>query len=185
MRSIFILLFLLSGQLLFAQPKPTDLDKSPMDMSYWPANYPISKMRGQVTDDPVARLLYSRPQKKGRVIFGGEVKYNEVWRLGANESTEVEFFKNVKIGGKKIPKGRYTLFCIPTESKWTIILNRELNTWGSFTYNADKDIVRVDVPVQKNGEGVEALTMYFDGVNGGANLVVLWDELKVTVPINL
>ncbi|GEO09409.1 hypothetical protein SAE01_19050 [Segetibacter aerophilus] len=161
-----------------AQQKPTDLDKSPMDVSYFPANYPITKMRGQANGDPLARVIYSRPQKKGREIFGEEVKYNDVWRLGANEATELELFKNASIGGKKIPKGRYTLYCIPTEAKWTIVINRDNYSWGSFTYKADKDIARVDVPVQKTADNVEALSMYFDA----NSLIIQWENLKVAVP---
>lgn len=185
MRLILACLFLLSTQLLTAQQKPTDIDKSPMDMSYWPANYPISKMRGQVAEDPTARLIYSRPYKKGRNIFGSEVKYSEIWRFGANEASEVEFFKNVKVGGKKLAKGRYTIYCIPTENKWTVIFNKDLNTWGSFTYSSDKDVLRVDVPVQKNSEIVEALTMYFDTTGNATSLQIQWDDLKVSVPVSL
>jgi hypothetical protein len=163
-----------------AQPKPTDLDKSPMDISYYPPDYPILKMKGQTNKDPLARLIYSRPQKKEREIFGQEVKYNEVWRLGANEATELELFKNATIGGKSVPKGRYTLYCIPTETKWTIIVSKDNYTWGSFSYKSDKDVARIDVPVQKNNETTEALTMYFekDGLN------ILWDNLKVAVPVS-
>lgn len=179
-RIVFLSGFILSGQLLFAQPKPTDLDKSPLDISYYPANYPISKMRGQANGEPLARIIYSRPQKKGREIFGQEVKYNEVWRLGANEATELELFKNATIGGKKVPKGRYTLFCIPTEAKWTIILNKDNYNWGSFTYKSDKDVARIDVPVQKNDEINEALTMYFEK----NNLLILWEAIKVAVPVS-
>ena len=161
------------------QSKPPDLDKSPMDVSYFPRNYPQLKMRGQITAEPSARLLYSRPQMKGRAIFGEEVKYNEVWRLGANESTELELFKNATIGGKKIAKGRYSVFCIPTESKWTIVLNKDNYSWGSFTYKADKDVARIEVPVQKNGDNVEALTMYFDT----NTWVIQWANLKATIPV--
>ncbi|MDB5246325.1 MAG: hypothetical protein JWQ40_719 [Segetibacter sp.] len=177
---VFLLGFVLAGQLIMAQPKPTDLDKSPMDVGYYPANFPILKMRGQANGDPSARILYSRPQKKGRTIFGDEIKYNEVWRLGANESTEIEFFKNATFGGKKIPKGRYTLYCIPTEAKWTIILNKDNYNWGSFTYKSDKDLARFDVPVQKNSEAVEALTMFFDN----NSLDILWDYNKVEIPVS-
>src|ERR1700741_4977067 len=91
------LLLLMSSFLANAQQKPTDLDKSPMDMSYYPQNYPNLKMNGKVNDAPIARVVYSRPQKNGRQIFGGIVKYGEVWRLGANEDTEIEFFRNVKL----------------------------------------------------------------------------------------
>src|SRR4051794_17503416 len=118
---VFLAVFTALSQLVMAQQKPTDLDKSPLDVSYYPPNYPILKMRGQAKGDALARIIYSRPQKKGREIFGQEVKYNELWRLGANEATEIEFFKNATVSGKKILKGRYTLYCVPVENKWTII----------------------------------------------------------------
>lgn len=175
---VFLLGFVLATQLIMAQ-KPTDLDKSPMDVSYYPANYPLLKMKGQINSEPLARILYSRPQKRGREIFGEEVKYNEVWRLGANEATELELFKNATIGGKKIPKGRYTVYCIPTETKWTIVLNRDNYSWGSFTYKQDKDVARIDVPVQKTADNVEALTMYFDNTSW----IIQWENLKVIVPV--
>jgi hypothetical protein len=180
MKNLLFLLAVLFSTQLFAQQKPTDLDKSPMDVSYYPANFPILKMRGQASGDPAARIIYSRPQLKGRNIFGEEVKYNEVWRLGANESTELELFKNAVIGGKKIPKGRYTLYCIPTENKWTIVINKDNYSWGSFTYKSDKDVARIDVPVQRNNEEVEAMTIYFES----SSIVILWDNVKVNVPIS-
>ena len=176
---LLLAVFVATGCLLVAQPKPTDLDKSPMDVSYFPANYPLLKMRGQITADPLARILYSRPLKKGREIFGEEVKYNDVWRMGANEATEMELFKNATIGDKKIPKGRYTVYCIPTETKWTIVLNKDNYSWGSFTYKAEKDAARIEVPVQKNTENVEALTMFFDS----NSWLIEWDNLKVAVPV--
>jgi hypothetical protein len=175
----FLFAFVLAGQFAMAQQKTTELDKSPMDVAYFPSNYPIAKMRGQATTDPLARILYSRPQKKGRDIFGVEVKYNDVWRLGANEATEVEFFKNATIGGKKVLKGRYTAYCIPTETKWTIVLNKDNYSWGSFSYKPEKDVARIEVPVQKNTENVEALTMFFDNNNWN----ILWENLKVAVPV--
>ena len=163
-----------------AQQRPTDLDKSPMDMSYYPANFPILKMKGQAVGEPLARVIYSRPQKRGRQIFGEEVKYNEVWRLGANEATELELFKHATIGGKRISKGRYILFCIPSENKWTLVINKDNYSWGSFTYNQDKDVARIDFPLQKLTEPVEALTMYFEN----NNWIIMWDNLKAEVPIS-
>jgi len=110
MKNIVLLSFLFLSLSALAQPKPTDLDKSPMDMSYWPANYPILKMSGKAKDQPIARIIYGRPQKNGRTIFGGIIKYNEIWRMGANEATEIEIFRNIKVAGKTISKGRYTIF---------------------------------------------------------------------------
>ncbi len=169
----------------FAQPKPTELDKSPMDMSYWPANYPILKMSGKAKDQPVARIIYGRPLKNGRAIFGGIIKYNEMWRLGANEATEIETFQALKIGGKILPKGRYTVYCLPTENKWTIIINKDNFCWGNFTYDSKKDLIRTDIDVEKNTDPAEAFTMYFEDGKNGANLIFLWDDIKTSLPILL
>ncbi len=168
-----------------AQQKPTDLDKSPMDMSYWPNNYPLLKMDGKAGAMPVARVIYSRPLKGGRIIYGNIIKYGDLWRLGANEATEIEFFSNVKIGGKLIAKGRYTMYYIPNENKWTLIINRENYTWGHFKYDSKKDVVRKDVDLEKNNETVEAFTMYFEETRNGANLIILWDDIKASLPITL
>lgn len=167
---------------VMAQQKPTDIDKSPMDVSYSPYNYPILKMSGKAGDQPVARVLYSRPQRNGRKIFGDVIHYNEIWRMGANEATEIEFFRNVKVGAKLIPKGRYTLYAICTETKWTIAFNTEKDYWG-LAQNPKKDLTRVEVPVQKMTEPVEALTIYFEDVKGGTNLIVMWDDQKISLPI--
>ena len=185
MKLMVSLIFFFTVVCVQAQQKPTDLDRSPMDMSYWPANYPILKMSGQAKDMPVARVIYGRPLKSGRAIFGGIVKYNDLWRLGANEATEIEFFKNVKIGGKQVVKGRYTLYCIPDESKWTLIFSKDNYAWGSFTYDPKKDMLRTDIAVDKNAETVEPLTIYFDESKNGANLIFLWEELKAVLPITV
>src|SRR5689334_3785889 len=109
---------------LLAQQGMPGIDKSPMDMSYYPVNYPVLKIQDKITEPLVARVIYSRPQKSGRSIFGGLVKTGEVWRLGANEATELQLFRTVHIGGKKIKPGRYTLYAIVNDNNWTIILNK-------------------------------------------------------------
>ena len=169
--------------LLHAQTLPP-VDKSPMDMSYYPHNYPVLKIQDKLTEPLVARVIYSRPQRSGRTIFGGLVKYGEVWRFGANEATEIEFYKNVKIGGKKLKAGRYTLYAIVNENTWTIIVNKETDTWGSFKYDAKKDIVRTQVPVQKTDASMEYLSMVFEKTTTGMNLIVAWDVVKVAIPFN-
>jgi hypothetical protein len=159
------------------------LDKSPMDMAYFPADYPILKTQNKATTPPVARVIYSRPQKDNRVIFGQLVEYNKVWRLGANEATEIEFFKDVTIGGKKVAKGRYTLYAIPTETKWTIILNKDTDTWGAFVYDDKKDVLRTDVPVEILNTPVEAFSMNFNKTSKGMDLFIAWDNVSVTLPV--
>ncbi|MBC7511743.1 MAG: DUF2911 domain-containing protein [Ferruginibacter sp.] len=166
-----------------AQTKLPPVDKSPMDMSYYPSGYPVLKIQDKAMEPLVARLIYSRPQKNGRSIFGELLSYGQVWRLGANEATEIEFFKPVRIGNTKIKKGRYTLYCIPYQDKWTLILNRETDTWGSFKYDETKDIVRIDAPVQKQTEVLESFAMAFEKATGGANLIIGWDSSLVNFPI--
>ena len=168
---------------LSAQIKLPPLDKSPMDMSYCPANYAFRQIDTQKVDPLVARVIYSRPQKKDRVIFGGLVPYNKVWRLGANEATEIEFFKSITINGEKIDKGRYTMYAIPDSAKWTIIINSNTDIWGEFSYDPKKDVLRTDVPVEKQSTSTEALTMVFAKSSTGYDLWMVWDDVKVMLPI--
>ncbi len=167
----------------FAQAKLPAVDKSPMDMSYYPNGYPVSKIQDKPTDPLMARVIYSRPMKNGRVVFGDLLEYGKVWRLGANEATEIEFYQNAKVGNTKIKKGRYTMYCIPYEDKWTVIINKDTDTWGSFKYDSKKDIARVDVPVQKQTEITEAFSMVFEKAATGSNLIMAWDDVKVSLPI--
>lgn len=159
------------------------IDKSPMDMCTYPAGYPLLKIQDKATEPLVARVIYSRPLKNNRVIFGELLEYNTVWRFGANENTEIEFFKDVTINKTKIKKGKYSLFAIPTKEKWTIIINKDLNSWGSFKYEASKDVLRVDVPVQKSTEIAEAFYIYLDKFQNGFSMNAGWDDVKISLPI--
>jgi len=187
MRKTSILVCLLVSFLFsFSQPsKLPEVDKSPMDVSYYPNNYPILKIQNKATEPLVARILYSRPQKQGRKIFGELVEYGKVWRLGANEATEIELYKDVKIGGKKVSKGRYTLYAIVSENVWTLILNKDTDTWGAFKYDSKKDVLRTDVPVQKTDEVVESMSMLFEKSATGISLIIAWEQVKVALPITL
>lgn len=187
MRKIIVLTTLLfSVSLLFSQgAKLPEVDKSPLDISYYPANYPILKIQNKVTDPLVARVIYSRPQKQGRKVFGELVEYGKVWRLGANEATEIEFYKDVKIGGKKITRGRYTLYALVYENTWTMILNKDTDTWGAFKYDSKKDVLRTDVAAEKANEAVESMSMWFEKTTSGISLVIAWEQVKVSLPITL
>lgn len=161
------------------------LDKSPMDMAYYPANFPVLKIQDKASEPLIARVIYSRPQKNNRSVYGELVEYNQVWRLGANEATEIEFYRDVKIAGKKIVKGKYTLYALVNPTEWTMILNKETDTWGAFKYDEKKDVLRTNVPVQKTSEPVEAFTIAFDKVTNGINMNVAWDTVQVALPILL
>jgi hypothetical protein len=153
-------------------------------MSYYPVDYPVLKIQGKVSEPLVARVVYSRPQKRGRKLFGDLVTYGQVWRLGANEATEIEFFRDVKIDAKTLKKGRYTLYALVNTDSWTLIFNKETDTWGAFRYNVSKDILRVTVPVEKQTDIAEAFSIAFQKAGKGADLVFRWDDVLVKLPIS-
>lgn len=161
------------------------LDKSPLDMAYFPSDYPMIKTQNKTNQPPLARVIYSRPQRDNRNIFGELIEYGKVWRLGANEATEIEFFRDAYVGGKKVVKGRYTLYAIPTETKWTLIINKDTDTWGAFVYDAKKDVVRTEVPVQKLATPVEPFSMTFVKADKGTNLVIAWESVSIQLPIDI
>ena len=195
MNKLFFLCFLAIAQAGFAQTavsnssstpttavKIPQLDKSPMDMAYYPDNYPVLKIKDKAIEPLVARVIYSRPQKEGRTIFGGLVEYGSVWRLGANEATEIELYKDVKIKDKKLARGRYTLYAIPTETQWTIIFNKDTDIWGVFKYDEKKDALRIPMPVQKSTTVAEAFSIQFSKSSAGADMMIAWDEAMVNIP---
>jgi hypothetical protein len=160
-------------------------DQSWLDISWFPINYPIEKMKGNDSLHLIAKLIYSRPHKKGRILFGESKEslcaYGVPWRLGANEATEIELFENVNIAGTNILKGTYVLYCIPHADRWTIIFNSNLHTWG-LHINPNKDIFKTDIPVLKQEPALEDFTMVFKENNTGADLIMAWDNVKTVLP---
>ncbi|MBX2913086.1 MAG: DUF2911 domain-containing protein [Cyclobacteriaceae bacterium] len=157
-----------------AQKLP-QLDASPADIA-------IFRPDGQGSA-PVAKVVYGRPQKKGRTILGGLEKYGKVWRTGANETTEIKLYKDVTVGDKMVKAGTYSLYTIPDKDKWVIIFNSKLDTWGAFEYDESKDVARVEVPAETSDKEVEAFTIAFDGKGGTGNMVLAWENTLVKVPL--
>ncbi len=159
------------------------LDISPMDMSYYPVDYPKLKMAKTISTAPLARVIYSRPHLQGRILFQDLLKYGEPWRIGANESTELDLYHDATIQGKKIKEGRYVIYCIPQPDKWTIVLNANIDSWG-LEPDSTKDIARFVIPVTHNTNQLEYLTIVFEKTRAGANLVMAWDDFEVRLPIS-
>jgi hypothetical protein len=159
------------------------VDVSPMDIAYFPEGYPIAKMTNPDLPRPKARVIYSRPHKQGRTIFGSLLKYGEHWRLGANEATELELFANATIQGKKVAAGRYVLYGIPQDSSWTIVFNNNLYSWG-LKQDAARDVYRFPVPVKQTPVPVEIFTMTFQKTATGADLLMAWDNVVAKLPIS-
>jgi len=152
-------------------------------MSYYPADYPVLKISDKASEGPLVRIIYGRPQKNGRLVFGSLVEYGKVWRLGANEATEIEFYKDVTISNKKVKKGRYTLYAIPEPGSWTVIINKDTDTWGAFKYDTKNDILRTSVPVIQVKEPVETLSITFVKTDSGCDLLVAWDNTEILLPV--
>ncbi len=190
MKKLFLIICLTG---LFVEANAQKLrgtDKSPMDMAYYPDNFAHDRKFAPklIGDMPaIVRVTYSRPAKKEREIFGTKiVPYGEVWRLGANESTEIKFYQDVTIQGKKVKAGTYSLFAIPTATEWTIILNKDLDFWGAYSYNKDNDVLRVSVPTKKTEEVVENFSIQcVRGSNDKeTTMKMAWDTTLVEVPIS-
>jgi hypothetical protein len=131
------------------------------------------------------KITYSQPHKKGRQIFGKLVPYGKVWRTGANEATELTITKNIQINGNLLTAGTYSIFTIPEKEKWTIIINSDLGLWGSYNYNEALDVMRFEVPVQEiTGDTVfEPFTIQLVQKNEVADLLMMWDKTKVSIPV--
>ncbi|MBI5371909.1 MAG: DUF2911 domain-containing protein [Sphingobacteriales bacterium] len=157
------------------------VDISPMDMCYYPVDYPKLKMTHSVSTPPLARVIYSRPHLQGRHIFHEVLKYDEPWRLGANEATELDLYKDVLVQGRKIKAGRYTLYCIPHPDNWTIAINSNTDTWG-LEQDTARDVARFTVPVIKTQNSLEYFTMLFEQKEQEAILLMAWDDVEVRLP---
>lgn len=127
-------------------------------------------------------VTYGRPSKKGRDIFGALEAYGKVWRAGADEATEITFKADGTLGGQPVKAGTYTLFVIPSQTEWTIILNSQLKQWGAYEYDKHKakDVLQVKVPVKNLDTVVEMFTIRFSG----GQMIMEWDKTQVAVPIS-
>ena len=168
---IITIIFFIDPGKLFAQeplsPRPSPL--SLVTMKY---------------EDTYVKITYCRPSKRGREIFGSLEPYGEVWRTGANEATELTFTRNVKIGGYEVAAGTYSLFTIPENGDWTIIINKDLGQWGAFSYNQDHDLLRFQAKTETMETVYEPFTIEFEqkGIKN-TNLLLMWDKTKVIIPI--
>lgn len=122
-------------------------------------------------------LVYSRPDVKGRKIFGGMEPYGTVWRTGANSATVITFSDDVTMEGNKIPAGEYGLFSIPGEQEWTIIISKQPKQWGAYTYKATDDFLRFKVKTEHLAQLTETMTLAFTNVTPTAcDLQMLWEH---------
>lgn len=130
-------------------------------------------------------ITYDRPAVNGREVWGKLVPYDSVWRAGANENTVIDFSSAVSFGGKDVPAGRYGVHLIPTQAEWTVILSRQSNAWGSFSYDPKEDLVRVGATPHP-AEPQERLAYTFDAPGVDSVVATLrWEKLALPITIKV
>ena len=150
-----------------------DLDESPHDIVYFRTNK---------IAPPSIKVLYGRPMKKGRDLFEEVIPYGQIWRVGANEATEVVFYKDVLFGGTEVKAGTYVLYAIPNEKEWTLILSSKTDVWGTYEYDEKYDVARGQAKVSR-AEFIEAFSIAFKEQGKHINMILGWDTARVTAPI--
>lgn len=150
----------------------------------FPSPSPLSTLKQHVGLTDI-EITYSRPSARGRPIFGGLVPFNEVWRTGANARTHISFSTPVKLNDTDIPAGDYSLFTIPGETEWTIIINKDVKS-SPFDYQASNDVARFTAPVAKLAEHVETFTIVINSIrDDSARIDLLWEHTAVPIHLNL
>ncbi len=161
------------------------IDKSPLDAAFFPAG--AAKRQFNKGPEPLVRVLYSRPALNGRSLFKDITKYGEVWRVGANESTEIMLYKDATIGGKLVKAGRYSLVITPTDGTWKVHINSENDGWGNYSHKPELDVVTTSIPVTQETEVVENLSiaLYSPSDNNVVHLKIGWDVYRAELPITM
>lgn len=155
----------------------------PIACSQNPPASPAGQASVSFADGKTVTIKYSRPFAKGRKIFGGLVPYDQVWRTGANAATSLSTDTDLDIGGTSVPKGNYTLYSLPTQNGWKLIINKETGQWGT-KYDPSQDLARVDMKVTKLSSPVEQFTISLDKAGAdAATLKLQWENMEGTVTV--
>lgn len=130
-------------------------------------------------------LEYSRPSAKNRVVFGGLVPYNKIWRTGANASTQITFGEDVTFGGKPVKAGKYAIYTIPNKDAWEVMLYSDVTLGGNTTgYDVAKEVARISAKTATMPAKAETFTMQFQNLTDNTmDLVIRWENTRVAVPI--
>ncbi|MGB3591206.1 MAG: DUF2911 domain-containing protein [Nonlabens sp.] len=198
MKNYTILMFALILGLGINAQEFAEVDKSPMDAAFYPAQ--AAKRQFAKSDEqrkalePQIRVLYSRPSLRGREVFRttddrkeGITQYGKPWRLGANESTEILLMRDAMIGGKKLKAGRYSMVVVPEMESWTIHINSENDGWGNYSHKPKMDLVTTKVPVTTVDDSLENLgiTLYSPDEGKTVHMKMGWGNYRAEMPITL
>jgi hypothetical protein len=152
------------------------LDSAPHDISYY---------RESRVTKPLVKVIYGRPTIKTEdKIFGNKIPYNEIWRTGANEATEIKIYKDVLFGDRIVSAGTYVLYTIPGENQWEIILSSNTDVLGAFQYDSIFDVARIVVPTGK-AEKIQTFSIGFKKQSeDNITMTFAWGSTRVKVPLD-
>lgn len=142
---------------------------------------PPASAHCSLPDGKTITVDYSSPRAKGRKIFDGLVPYGEVWRTGANEATTFVTTANLSVGGKDVPAGSYTIFTVPQQDQWTLIINKHTGEWGIPYHYESEELGRVPMQASKTSAPVENFTISFNQSGGGCTLQMSWENTQASV----
>ena len=180
MKKILSLIVLMSTFVISTEvsaQKFSGLDISPADIATYPSSYRVA--------DKAIKVIYGRPKlKKDGVTrdLADLAPAGKVWRTGANEASEITFYKDATVGGKSVKAGSYSLFTIPGEDEWTVILNSNLNQWGAYSYDSAADVIRVSAKTSTASESLEVFSITF---TDDGDMVMGWGTTRVSLDISL
>jgi Protein of unknown function (DUF2911) len=144
---------------------------------------PPAKAECKFSDGKTVHVDYSSPRMRGRKIFGGLVPYGEPWRAGANEATTFVLGADMSVGGKVVPAGSYTIFTLPTENAWTLIISKQTGEWGVPYPGAEYDFARVPMKVSKLASPMEDFTIGFDQSGAACTMHLDWEATRASIEI--
>jgi hypothetical protein len=131
-------------------------------------------------DGGMVTIDYSSPAVKGRTVWGELVPYGKMWRTGANEATTIMLEKDMMVGGKKVPAGKYALFTIPGKDEWTVVLNSVWDQWGAYNHDESKDVHRFTVKPQMHDENQERLVF---NISDDGEVTMMWEMLSISFEV--
>jgi len=166
------------------------IDKSPLDVAYYPEKatkrYFEKSEEKKAALSPIIKIYYSRPSKKDREIFGKLVPFGKLWRTGANETTEITFYKDVKIGEKLVRKGNYTLASIPNKDSWKLVISNTIDSWGVYVYDRSSTVAEVSSTSIKTNNTIENFSItFYEKTTNTVHLKMGWDDTIVEFPIEI
>ena len=144
---------------------------------------PPASAQCKFSDGKMVKVDYSSPRAKGRKIYGELVPYGKVWRTGANEATSFVTDTGLTVGGKDVPAGSYTIFTVPEQDKWMLVISKKTGEWGTDYPGEKEDLARVPMKVSKTPSMVENFTISFDQKGSSCTMNVDWENTRASAEV--